>query len=42
MNANKAIILIIITINIFACIDRDMPVFNTGLISFKLDNKFWL
>ncbi|MFZ2912164.1 MAG: hypothetical protein WAZ75_03710 [Candidatus Absconditicoccaceae bacterium] len=41
-NINRAIMLIIITINMFACIDRDIHGFNTGLIKSNCDNRFWL
>lgn len=42
VNINRAIMLIIITITMFACIDRDIHGFNTGLIKSNCDNKFWL
>ena len=42
MNINSAIMLIIITINIFICIDRDIHGFNTGFIKLSCNNRFWL
>ena len=42
VNINSAMMLIIITINIFTCIHRDIHRLNTGLIKSMFDNKFWL